>query len=125
MKWYLKVLKEYTNFEGRARRTEYWMFALFNFLIFIPLYAIDVFLFSKGILPIPMALSAIYFLAVLLPSISVLVRRLHDVDKSGWWYFISFVPLVGSFILLFFLVQDGTVGDNQFGSNPKGVTDIV
>jgi len=90
MKWYLKVLKEYTNFEGRARRTEYWMFALFNFLI-----------------------------------VGVMVRRLHDTDRSGWWYFISFVPLVGSLILLFFLVQDGTVGNNQFGENPKGVTEIV
>lgn len=124
MKWYLKVLKEYTNFNGRARRTEYWMFTLFNLLIILPLIGLDVFLMSKGILPFPI-LSIIYSLALLLPSIAVMVRRLHDTDRSGWWYFISFVPFVGSLILLFFLIQDGTIGDNQFGANPKGITDIV
>jgi len=93
-------------------------------LILIPLFALDFFLMSKSILPFPI-LTTLYSLALLLPSIGVMVRRLHDTDRSGWWYFISFVPLVGSLILLFFLVQDGTVGNNQFGENPKGVTEIV
>lgn len=124
MKWYLKVLKEYVNFNGRARRTEYWMFVLFNLLITLALGAIDGFLLSQGILPFPI-LFIVYSLATILPSIGVLVRRLHDTNRSGWWYFISLVPLVGGFILLYFLVIDGTIGDNQYGINPKGVTDIV
>jgi len=124
MKWYLKVLKNYANFSGRARRTEYWMFTLFNFLISLPLYGIDFFLISQGILPLPI-LILIYTLAIIIPSFAVLVRRLHDTDRVGWWFFISFVPLVGGLILLYFMLQDSTIGNNQFGENPKGIADIV
>ena len=67
-------------------------------------------------------LSGIYGLAVLIPSLAVTVRRLHDIDRSGWWILIRLVPLIGVIVLLVFALLDGTPGDNQYGPNPKGVT---
>ena len=112
MEWYIAVLKKYVEFQGRARRKEYWMFILFNILASIVCGVID------GVLGI-MLLVPIYSLAVLLPSIAVCIRRLHDTNRSGWWILISLVPLVGSIILLIFLCIEGDAGDNRFGPNPK------
>ncbi len=114
MNYYLDVLtKKYAVFEGRARRMEFWMFVLFNFIAIVVLSLVD------AIIGIPI-LAPLYSLAVLIPSIAVTVRRLHDIDFVGWWFFISFVPAVGGLILLVFMVLPGTPGDNRFGSNPKG-----
>jgi uncharacterized membrane protein YhaH (DUF805 family) len=113
MNWYLAVLKKYAVFSGRARRKEYWMFFLFNIIIAFVLGFIEGLLGGQGIL------GGLYTLAVLIPGIAVSVRRLHDIDKSGWWLFIGFIPLIGAIVLLFFMVQDGTPGDNQYGANPK------
>jgi uncharacterized membrane protein YhaH (DUF805 family) len=113
MKWYLEVLKKYAVFAGRARRTEYWMFTLFSFIIVIALSAIEGMLGSPGIV------SGLYSLAVLIPCLAVTVRRLHDTNRSGWWIFISLIPLVGAIVLLVFLVSDSTPGDNTYGPNPK------
>ena len=116
MKWYLEVLKKYAVFNGRARRTEYWMFALFNLIIAFVLGIVEVILGSPGVI------GTLYTLAVIIPSIAVSVRRLHDTERSGWCVLISFVPLIGAIVLLVFMVQDSKPGQNQYGANPKEAT---
>lgn len=119
MNWYLDVLKKYAVFNGRARRAEYWYFMLFNFLISIFLVTID---FVGGSFNTETGvglLSGIYSLAVLIPGISVTVRRLHDADRSGWWLLIPLIPIIGGIVLFIFMIQDSTPGDNQYGPNPK------
>lgn len=114
MQWYMKVLKNYVGFQGRARRKEYWMFFLFNFLFTILLSLIETMLGLGGIL------SGIYGLAVLIPSIAVSVRRLHDIGRTGWWMLLSFIPVIGLIVLLVFAVLDSQPGENKYGPNPKG-----
>ena len=121
MKWYLKVVRDnYANFSGRARRQEYWMFVLFN-MIFAFLIA-----FVGGLLgemfnapELGMALYVIYLLAIIIPSIAVLVRRLHDIGKSGAWFFISFVPFIGGIWLLILMCTEGERIENQYGVDQK------
>ncbi|WP_114748189.1 DUF805 domain-containing protein [Pleomorphovibrio marinus] len=111
--YYLNTLKNnYAQFSGRARRSEFWYFALFNFLIGVGLAIVDVFVGT-------MALNGLYSLAVLVPSIAVAVRRLHDTGKSGLWVLAGFIPVIGFIILLVFLVQDSQPYQNQYGPNPK------
>ena len=132
MNWYLKVLKQYVDFSGRARRTEYWMFTLFSVIISIALGIVDALVFGTGSFAAVLGggvtasvslgvLGTIYSLAVLLPSLAVAVRRLHDTDRSGWWLLIGLVPLVGGIVLLVFLVLEGTRGPNSHGADPKAV----
>lgn len=97
----------YTNFSGRSRRSEYWYASLFNFLVSLVL----------SFIPIPY-LSSIWSLAVLIPGISLCVRRLHDVGKSGWWYLFNFLPIAGQIVLLVKFCTDSTPA-NQWGPNPK------
>ena len=115
MNSYLDVLKKYAVFSGRARRKEYWMYTLFTALVSIVLLAID---WALGTLPI---LTALYAVATVIPSLAVMVRRLHDTGRSGWWYFISFVPLVGGIVLFVFTVLEGEPHDNAYGPTPKAV----
>jgi uncharacterized membrane protein YhaH (DUF805 family) len=118
MNWYLSVLKKYAVSSGRARRKEYWMFVLFNMIFAIMAVILDNVL---GIAVEEMGygpLYSIYFLAVLIPGFSVLLRRLHDIGKSGWWFFIGLIPLVGVIWLLVLLCTKGNVGDNQYGADP-------
>jgi len=117
MGWYLQALKKYADFSGRARRKEYWFFVLFNIIVSIVLSVIDVSL-GLGASGIGL-LSGIYSLAVLIPSIAVSVRRLHDINKTGWWVLIAFVPLIGWLILLIMALIAGTAGDNEYGPDPK------
>ena len=116
MDWYLEALKKYAVFSGRARRKEYWYFALFNIIVSIALGFIDglsgFFSPEAGI----GLLGGLYSLAILIPSIAVSIRRLHDTDRSGWWLLISIIPLIGAIELL---VQDSSPNDNRFGANPK------
>ena len=113
MEWYLKVVRDnYANFNGRASRQEYWMFNLFNFIFTIVVGFIDGFL-SLGFL------SLLYVLAILIPGLAVLVRRLHDVNKSGWWFFINFIPIIGAIWMLILLCTDGNPGENSYGPSPK------
>lgn len=120
MKWYLKVLRQYADFTGRARRTEYWMYILFNMIFAIVAAVLDNLLGLKFNQEIPYGfIYLIYGLATFIPGLAVMVRRLHDVDKSGWWVFISLIPLVGTIWLLVLLATDGTPGANQYGVNPK------
>lgn len=106
MDWYLKALKNYVNFEGRARRKEYWFFVLINAIVSTVL----------SILLLP--LSWLYSVAVFLPSLAVTVRRLHDIGRSGWWILIGLIPIVGFIVLLVFMFTD-SVDDNHYGPNPK------
>jgi uncharacterized membrane protein YhaH (DUF805 family) len=112
--YYTGVLKNYVGFEGRARRAEYWQFALINFIIVVVLDVI-------GIAVKFPYLGVLYSLGVLLPGLAVAFRRLHDTDRTAWWLLIGLVPFVGWIVLLVFLCLDSTPGDNKYGPNPKGV----
>lgn len=122
MNWYLKVLKQYADFSGRARRKEYWMFVLFNMIFAIVAMILD------NVLGIAMEgigygpLYGLYVLAMLIPGLSVAVRRLHDVGKSGWMILIALIPLIGAIWLLVLMVTDSNPGENQYGQNPKEAT---
>jgi uncharacterized membrane protein YhaH (DUF805 family) len=117
MEWYTKVLKNYVGFSGRARRTEFWMFALFNAIIAGVLNVLwrmtDVGVFYW--------LYVLYAVAVFLPSLAVGVRRLHDTNRSGWWILIGLIPIVGAIVLIVFYATEGTRGPNQYGEDPKGI----
>lgn len=118
MHWYLEVLRKYAVFSGRARRQEYWMFFLINLVISFALG------FVGGMIGLGAdtglsILTIIYTVVVLVPSLAVGVRRLHDTGRSGWWLLIALIPLLGALILLFFMVQDSEPRDNQYGPNPK------
>ena len=128
--YYQSVLKNYANFDGRARRSEYWYFALANFLIILGLEILGfvvAFALESKVLTLIFGILVIgYLLATIIPNISVLVRRLHDVGKSGWWYFISFVPLIGGIWLLVLICTDSQPGSNEYGINPKtGEVDLI
>ncbi|WP_432745999.1 DUF805 domain-containing protein [Methylobacter sp. G7] len=120
MNWYLDVLKKYAVFDGRARRKEYWFFFLFNIIISMILSAIDGLTGSFNPETGVGLLGGIYTIAVLIPSIAVSVRRLHDTGRSGWWLLIGLIPLIGTIICFVFMVQDSESSENEYGSNPKG-----
>lgn len=115
------VFNNYVNFEGRARRSEYWYFVLFNILVSL-VFGVLLSLVKEGsaLYRIFMGLSSLYSLAVFLPSLAVVWRRLHDIGKSGANWFWNFLPLVGSILLIVWYCRDGEAGDNQYGPDPKG-----
>ncbi len=117
---------KYATFSGRAPRSEFWWWALFTFIANIILGAIDMALFGTTIIG-PEGFSAqtnfsplagIFSLAVLLPSLAVAVRRLHDTDRTGWWWFLLFIPLIGFIVLVVFWASEGTRGPNRYGEDP-------
>ncbi len=141
MHWYLKVLKNYFNFKGRARRKEYWMFVLINFLI-----GVAIFIVSLGLGDVFNMVGAGYSWAVAIPYLAVTVRRLHDVNLSGWWLVGTYLPALVLILALFFMplfvsgvlfmmsiifsvvlvlgifiatLMSGTVGNNKYGPDPK------
>lgn len=121
MNWYLSALRKYFVFQGRARRKEYWFFWLFNTIFLAILSVLDN---STGTFNPDSGyglLSGIYSLVVFIPSLAVSVRRLHDTSRSGWWLLISLIPLIGFIVLLIFMLQNSTPGQNQYGANPKGL----
>ncbi|MGM0834836.1 MAG: DUF805 domain-containing protein [Bacillota bacterium] len=113
MQWYVKVLKNYVTFSGRARRKEYWMFALISALISLALTIVE------SVSDLSQILTGIYSLFIFLPSLAVSIRRLHDTGKSGWWFLIVLIPIVGAIILLVFMCLDSEEGMNKYGPNPK------
>jgi uncharacterized membrane protein YhaH (DUF805 family) len=115
MEWYLKVLRQYADFNGRARRKEYWMFVLFNFIFVVIANLLD---YMFGTLYV---FSGIYALAMLIPGLAVSVRRLHDVGKSGWMLLVVFIPVIGGIWLFVLTLLDSQPGNNQYGDNPKAV----
>jgi uncharacterized membrane protein YhaH (DUF805 family) len=122
MNWYLKVLKQYADFSGRARRKEYWMFVLFHTIFAIVAMILDKVLgiAMEGIGYGP--LYGIYVLAMLIPGLAVGVRRLHDVGKSGWMFLIALIPLVGAIWLLVLFCTDSQLENNKWGQNPKEIS---
>lgn len=118
MNWFLQALQKYATFSGRARRSEYWYFFLMYLLIFVLLAIVDGITGSFSAKSGVGLLSGVFALAMLLPSLAVGVRRLHDIGRSGWWLLIAFVPLIGGIVLLLFAVKVGTPGDNEYGATP-------
>jgi uncharacterized membrane protein YhaH (DUF805 family) len=102
---------KYVTFSGRASRSEYWYWVLFTVVATVVLTIIDLIL-SFG------ALQAIFALATFLPGLAIMFRRLHDIDRSAWWWLILFVPLVGAILLIVWLCKGGTHGPNRFGPAP-------
>ena len=128
MGWYVKVLKQYADFSGRARRKEYWYFILINFLINMGIAFVSGLIGGMSQDPsmtLAMVMLTLYNLAVFIPSTAVGVRRLHDTNRSGWWLLISMIPLVGAIVLIIFFVEDSQPGPNEYGPNPKGIESAV
>jgi uncharacterized membrane protein YhaH (DUF805 family) len=121
----LMPLRRYADFSGRSRRKEYWMFTLLIILVEIVLFGwiMAAAFGSNGgmtaMVAVPFAIVMILGLAIVVPSLAVTVRRLHDIDKSGWHYFLAFIPIVGPIVLLVFLCMEGTPGPNRYGPDPK------
>jgi uncharacterized membrane protein YhaH (DUF805 family) len=122
MEYYKSVLKNYATFSGRARRKEYWMFVLWNTIVIIVIGIVFGILTDITNVSAFSAVSWIYLLAVLIPSLAVSVRRLHDIGKTGWWLLLAFIPIIGAIVLFVFSVLDSQPGDNQYGPNPKGIS---
>lgn len=118
MDWYINVLRNYVGFGGRARRKEFWMFILVNIIFAFVLGVLDK-MFGwqraggEGIL------TTIYAILVFLPSWAVQFRRLHDTDRTAWWLLLLVIPVIGWLVIILFSCQDGTPGENRFGSDPK------
>jgi uncharacterized membrane protein YhaH (DUF805 family) len=122
MNWFMTAVKKYATFSGRSQRSEYWYFLLFYMIIYIVLAVVDGITGSFSAKSGVGLLTGIFSLAMLLPSLAVTVRRLHDTDRSGWWILIGLIPLIGRIVLLLFLVHDSGTGANRFGENPKAAT---
>ena len=122
MNWYLKVLKQYADFSGRARRREFWIFSIFNIIFIVIAMELDNIL---GLTVGGLSFGIIYFLyaiVLFIPSLAVSVRRLHDIDKSGWMLLIGFIPILGAIWLIVLTLTDSKLGENKYGPNPKEVT---
>jgi len=123
MYWMLLPLKRYADFSGRSRRLEYWMFSLFTLLLLIGFYGLAVATGSVAEDDVPtgpaLAIFAILSLGLIIPSLAVQVRRLHDQNLSGWWTLLNLIPYLGSLILLVPMLRGGTKGPNRFGPDPK------
>ena len=117
MGWYLEVLKKYATFDGRAHRTEFWMFVLVSFIVSLVLNIVDAIIGTGGDLG-GGVLAGIYGLVVLIPSLAVGARRLHDIGKSGWWQLLALIPIVGVIILIVWFATKGHESENQHGPNP-------
>ncbi len=111
MDYFIRALKKYADFSGRATRQEYWMFVLFYLIFHIVLATIDRLVGTMFLVPI-------FSLALLIPNVSVGARRLHDTGRTGWWQLISLIPLIGVIVLIVFLVQDSH-DDNEYGAKEK------
>jgi uncharacterized membrane protein YhaH (DUF805 family) len=119
--WKLVVLERYAKFDGRAGRAEFWWYVLANVVLYVAaslLISIG-FAIATAIGVIVVVLAGGLYLALLIPSIAVAIRRLHDTDKSGWFLLLGLIPFVGFIILLVFYAQEGTPGPNMFGAGPE------
>lgn len=121
MQWYIQALKNSFNFSGRARRSEYWFFALFNFLVAVGLTIFDMMIgsFSDG--SSFGLFSGLYTLLMIIPNLSLTFRRLHDIGRSAWWILFGMIPIIGAITLLVFMFLDSEPSENQYGPNPKAL----
>lgn len=126
--WWKKVVfKNYANFTGRARRAEYWYYVLGNALLIIPFYILGIVGMSSdnvGFSSLGFAVYGLVLLGTIIPSLAVTVRRLHDLNKSGWYYFIGFIPLIGGIVLLVWFFTDGNRFTNNYGNDSKNPNDV-
>ena len=130
MDWMLLPYRRYFDFSGRSRRREYWLFQLFVLIVTMTLdfglggtysqITHNGFSAASHASPLATGLSGLFGLVNFIPSLAVLVRRLHDIDRSGWWMLIALIPLLGWIVLFVFLCLDGTFGSNRYGEDPKG-----
>lgn len=132
MDWYLEALRRYSQFDGRARRKEFWHFQLFNAMVFISLILLDIGFASSassserdGMAAVMLIPVYLYWFVILVPSLAVLIRRLHDIGRTGWWALLSLVPGVGGLVLLILTCLDSEPGPNAFGPNPKGSEEFM
>lgn len=123
MEWMILPLKRYAEFGGRSRRMEFWMFTLFTILVGIVANALDIALLNVG-WDDTGPIDALTSLALLIPSIAVGVRRLHDTGRSGWWYLLIFAVIIGWIFLLVWYCTDGEPMENEYGPDPKGQIDV-
>lgn len=120
--WKKVVLNNYANFNGRARRAEYWYYELANIIVLIPFYLIGIVGAangSTGLSTIGLGIYGLVALGTFVPSLAVGVRRLHDINKSGWYYLIGLIPFIGAIILLVWFFTDGNRHENNYGEDPK------
>jgi len=136
--WYIKALKNYAVFKGRATRSEFWYFQLTYLVVALLSFVIA---FAVGLVAALTGANAndaqtalettsdglysLYVLAVLVPALAVTVRRLHDTGKSGWWLLIALIPVIGNLVLLVFLCIDSELGTNKYGSNQKAPQELT
>jgi uncharacterized membrane protein YhaH (DUF805 family) len=118
MEWFVKVIKSF-SFSGRARRKEYWMFFLFVIVIELLLGLLDHFLGTYSMEAGIGLLGGIFILAIVIQTIAVGVRRLHDTGRSGWWLLLNLIPVVGPIIVLVLMILKGQQGENKYGPDPK------
>ena len=114
MNFYLDVWKKFADFGGRSRRKEFWLFWLINMAINFVLSFLTAKLGVVGTI-----ITGIFGLAILVPSLAVAIRRMHDIGKSGWWICINFVPLIGTIWYIVLAAKDSEAGNNQWGAYPK------
>lgn len=119
MEWFIYALQRFRDFEGRSRRREFWYFALFHFILSIGAAFLDNLFGFTDLGTESGPIQVLFILIMLIPAIAVSVRRLHDIDKSGFWYLLIFVPIIGWIWLLIFFLQEGTYGPNKYGPDPK------
>lgn len=116
MKWYLYVVKQnFANFNGRASREEYWLFFLFNMIFSVVAFIVD------SILGTGMVIYLLYLIILTIPHLAVFVRRMHDIGKSGVWFFIGIIPIIGAIWLLILLFKESESKENQYGPVPKKI----
>jgi uncharacterized membrane protein YhaH (DUF805 family) len=118
MEYFIGAYKQYATFSGRARRKEYWMFVLFYVIIYLGLIVIDSVTASFSAEGGFGMLSALFAFGTIIPSFAIGARRLHDINKSGWWQLLFLIPIIGPLVLLFFFVSKGDEGENRFGAAP-------
>jgi uncharacterized membrane protein YhaH (DUF805 family) len=119
MQWLKQVIAKYATFRGRARRREYWRYILYYVIAFVALVLVDMLTGTFNMESQLGFLSGLFLLFMLIPSVAVAVRRLHDTERSGWWVLLALLPLIGQLVLLFFFIQEGDEGDNAYGPDPK------
>lgn len=116
--WKSVVVDNYANFDGRARRSEYWYFVLVQVIISFILQLLDLVLVAAADLPVA-PLGTLFGIAMLVPGLAVAVRRLHDTGRSGWWLLVALIPILGWIYIIYLYVIEGTQGPNEYGEDPK------
>ncbi|MBC7866529.1 MAG: DUF805 domain-containing protein [Gloeobacteraceae cyanobacterium ES-bin-316] len=125
--WKKVVLKNYANFTGRARRAEYWYFVLANVILVLPFYFVGMLGIgtdNSGLSILGISVYGVILLGTFVPTLAVSVRRLHDINRSGWFYFIGLIPLIGSIIILVWFFTDGNRFTNNYGADPKNTDEV-